>query len=108
MAAEAKDEPSVHPDCEESFRQLKLRKKSRYIVFRLDGFAIVVDSVGERGKTFEDLAKALPSAQCRYAVFDKEFKTADGRDSDSLHFINWLPPVCKANEKMTYTSERGR
>ena len=48
----------------------------------------------------------LPPNECRYAVYDHEFKTADGRQTDKLFFIFWGPTASHQVKKMEYTTER--
>ena len=105
--AEAK-QPTVDSACEEMFNQLKLRKKHRYIIFKVDGTNITVDRAGRASETFDDFLKGLPEADCRYAIFDKEFESADGRPQDKLFFLSWLPAVSRPQTKMIYTTEQQR
>lgn len=39
---------------------------------------------------------------CRYCVYDQEFKTADGRATGRLLFITWLPHNATPYSKMAY------
>lgn len=106
--AKEPEQPSVDSVCVETFQQLKVRKKFRYILFKVNGVKIEVDATGDTSKSFDDFLKALPDSQCRYAVFDKEYESADGRAMDKLYFLTWMPAVCQAPTKMMYTSERKR
>jgi hypothetical protein len=39
----------------------------------------------------DDLVAALPAADCRFIVYDHEYKAADGRATGKLFFICWNP-----------------
>mmetsp|Transcript_20493 Transcript_20493/g.28747 ORF Transcript_20493/g.28747 Transcript_20493/m.28747 type:complete len:141 (+) Transcript_20493:158-580(+) len=87
--------------------QLKLGKKLRYIVFKLNdtNTEIVVDKSAPSSASYEDFRKDLPADQCRYAVFDLEF-TVDGNPRNKLVFILWAPDNSKIKQKMLYTSSK--
>jgi hypothetical protein len=95
-------------DAFQNFKAVRSKNKLQYIIFKIDGLKIVVDSKGAKGKTFDDFVRALPDAQCRYAVFDKEFTSGDGRSTSKMYFLTWMPQVCKQKMKMSYTTERPR
>lgn len=54
-------------------------------------------------QTFEDLKKSLPYTECRFAIFDHDIVTADGRKTSKLWFISWLPTNSTPHHKMAYT-----
>ena len=64
------------------------------------------DSESNMKKDVRDLAAILPEAECRYAVFEHKFKTDDGRATDRLYFLNWLPRGASDSMKMLYTTAR--
>ena len=45
-----------------------------------------------------------PRAAARYAVYDHEFSTHDGRLASKLFFISWLPRNATPQAKMGYTT----
>ncbi|KAJ0410393.1 hypothetical protein P43SY_002725 [Pythium insidiosum] len=90
-------------DVTAEFKQLKMRRKSRFVLFRIEGAEIVVDSTGPPTATFRDFLGALPDLECRYAVYDHEFVTPDGRKSSKLFFVTWIPQSSNPNFKMAYT-----
>lgn len=51
----------------EVFEELKIRRKSRYILYRMDesNTKVIVDIVGERANTFAQFKESLPSSDCR-------------------------------------------
>lgn len=85
------------------FKALKMRRKYRFVLFRIEGAQVVVDSSGPPTATFKDFEAALPDDDCRYAVYDHEFLTADGRKSSKLFFVSWIPQNSHPGFKMAYT-----
>lgn len=50
----------ISDSCHEAFQALKIRRKHRYILFRLGEEAVEVDRLGERTASYEDLKALLP------------------------------------------------
>ena len=50
------------------FEALKLKRKHRYIIFKIGENQIEVESAGERSATLEEFSKALPFTDCRYGM----------------------------------------
>ncbi|CAN0100979.1 unnamed protein product, partial [Discosporangium mesarthrocarpum] len=78
-------------DLVDKLKGLKLRRRHRYLVMRIDGTQVVAESVGSPGDGPEELKAALPYSDCRYAVYDLEYLTHDGRKANKLLFFSWLP-----------------
>eukprot|EP01083_Nonionella_stella_P235437 827868_1 len=57
-------------------------------------------------KTFDDLVEELPENDCRYALIDLEFKTADGRPTSKIVFISWNPDTASVRPKMLYSGSK--
>ncbi|RLN50111.1 hypothetical protein BBJ28_00003912 [Nothophytophthora sp. Chile5] len=85
------------------FKQLKMRRKYRYVFFRIEGAQVVVDATAPPSATFTDFMAALPDSDCRYAVYDHEFLTPDGRKSSKIFFVTWIPQNSHPGFKMAYT-----
>ncbi|CAH0520888.1 unnamed protein product [Peronospora belbahrii] len=85
------------------FKQLKMRRKFRYILFRIEADKVVIDTTAPPSATFEDFTAALPDSECRYGVYDHEFLTSDGRKSSKLFFVTWIPQNSHPGFKMAYT-----
>lgn len=110
------DAIDVHADCTEQFMQLKRRRRHRWVLFTIDDKcaalplaapplprprvsprgngctlrrSIVVDRVGERSSGPDAFVAALPFQGCRYAVYDHELRTDDGRLTSKLLFFTW-------------------
>ncbi len=57
-------------------------------------------------QTYDELKKTLPFTDCRYCIYDQEYKTADGRPASKLWFISWFPSNSTTYHKMAYTSAK--
>ena len=75
--------------CLETFQELKLRKKHKYIIFNLnkEKTEIIVEKVGPQSE-YDDFLAVLPENECRWGVFDLEYDTDDGKRT-KLVFIHW-------------------
>eukprot|EP00552_Chaetoceros_brevis_P002977 CAMPEP_0197736840 /NCGR_PEP_ID=MMETSP1435-20131217/4638_1 /TAXON_ID=426625 /ORGANISM="Chaetoceros brevis, Strain CCMP164" /LENGTH=144 /DNA_ID=CAMNT_0043325111 /DNA_START=14 /DNA_END=448 /DNA_ORIENTATION=- len=95
-----------------SFNGLKLQtggyKGCKYITYKINDEKthIVVDTVGEVGKGYDDFLETLPGNDCRYAVVDIDVETSDGRETSKLVFISWVPDTCKVRSKMMYAGSK--
>ncbi len=102
----------VGADVEATYRKFKLGRKYRWVTFQLnnndDGSKMYdVDYCEEdRSKDVNDLCKELPEHDCRFVVFDYEYKTTDGRPADKLFFINWNPRSAATTTQMDYLTGR--
>ncbi|PJF19339.1 Actin depolymerizing factor [Paramicrosporidium saccamoebae] len=82
---------AVDDECLTVFQDLKLRKKYRYITYRLsdDNRAIIVEKSATEGK-YDDFAAELPENDCRYAIFDFEYEKSPNEGKRSkICFIVW-------------------
>lgn len=81
----------VTDECKNTFMEMKWKKVSRYIVFKIDEGSrlVTVDKVGGPGESYDDLAASLPKDDCRYAVFDFDFVTVDNCKKSKIFFIAW-------------------
>lgn len=75
-------------ECITTFRELKLGKKLKYIIFNLNKelTEIIVEKSSVQ-HDYEDFLSSLPAEQCRWAVYDFEFEK-DGK-RNKLCFISW-------------------
>jgi hypothetical protein len=87
---------NVNDACIQAYNDLKTARKSKYIFFQLsaDFKEIVVDQerLGAPTATYNDFVaviKALPKEECRYAVYDFEWETADGGKRQKIVFYAW-------------------
>jgi cofilin len=80
----------VDDKCLEVFQELKLKKKYKYITYKLsaDNKDVVVEKTAEQG-TYDDFIKALPTSECRYAIFDFEFEKPGEGIRNKICFYAW-------------------
>ncbi|KAF9173747.1 cofilin [Mortierella sp. AD010] len=94
------------PDCVASFQELKLGKKVKFIIFKLsdDNKSIVVEKKAETA-TYDEFLEHLPQDQCRWAVYDFDYKTPEG-DRNKIVFYTWAPEAAITKSKMVYSSSK--
>jgi len=103
---------SVAQDCVTVFNEIKLGHKFRYIVYALtdDLKQIRVLKAAPPSSSYnnfvEDLKEAEQKRECRYGIFDAEFKLKDGQNRSKLVFFLWSPEDATVKQKMVYTSSK--
>jgi len=97
----------AHSDCIKEFNELKLGKKTKYIIFRLnnDNTEIVVEKTST-SEEYEDFLKDLPEDQCRWAVYDLEFKKAGEGTRQKIVLCSWAPDAANIKAKMVFASSK--
>ena len=55
---------------------------------------------------FDDFLGALPEDDGRFCVLDFAYETADGRPTDKVVFVSWIPDTCKVKSKMKYAGTK--
>ncbi|KAF9950056.1 cofilin [Mortierella alpina] len=97
---------AVNSECIDVFQSLKIGKKVKYIIYKLsdDKKSIVVEKQSAAG-SYDEFTSDLPSDDCRYAVFDFEYKVADG-DRNKIVFYAWSPESATIKSKMIYSSSK--
>lgn len=89
----------------ENFKAFKLKKSGlKYITYKIADGTIVQDVQGTGD--FDEFKAALPEKDCRYAVYDLDFTTNDGRPKDKIVFITWAPDVGPVKSKMVYAGSK--
>ncbi|KAG5191746.1 hypothetical protein JKP88DRAFT_230865 [Tribonema minus] len=83
-------------------KDLKLRRKYRFLVLRIEGGEVVPDATAPPAAGAPQLEAALPFSDCRYCVYDQDYTTDDGRKTSRLLFISWLPHNATPYAKMAY------
>ncbi len=71
------------------FNSFKLKKEPynhRFYVYKIsdDATQIVIDCHGEKSCTYDHFVAKLPPNECRYAIFDLDYKTKDGRPGNKV------------------------
>jgi cofilin len=97
---------SVADNLNEKFHELKVRRKFRYLTIEVGETLIDVEKLGEPSASYDDMKKALPFSDCRYAVYDHEYNTADRGMQHKLWFICWFPDNATTYNKMAYTAAK--
>ncbi|WCJ36652.1 Actin-depolymerizing factor [Euphorbia peplus] len=99
---------AVHDDCKLRFLELKAKRNHRFIVFKIEAQQVVVEKVGSPDETYDDFTASLPADECRYAVFDFDFTTAENCQKSKIFFIAWCPEIARVRMKMVYASSKDR
>ncbi|KAA0871960.1 hypothetical protein EYC94_26090 [Enterobacter hormaechei] len=99
---------AVHDDCKLRFMELKAKRTHRFIVYKIADKQVVVETLGEPSKGYEDFTASLPADECRYAVFDFDYMTEENVPKSRIFFIAWSPDSSKVRNKMIYASSKDR
>jgi len=95
-------------DCVPAFQEMKVRRKHRFIVFKVGETCINVEVFGERKFTLAQFKEKLPFTECRFALYDHDYKSPDGRPISRIYFIIWLPHNATAYTKMAYAQAKAK
>ncbi len=81
-------------ECLEKYQELKTGKKLVYIIYGLseDKRSIVVLKESDN-KDYDAFVAELPEKECRWAVYDFEYKLGDEGIRNKLCFIMWYVVV---------------
>jgi len=101
---------AVHDDCKLKFMDLKAKRTFRFIIYKIEEKQkqVMVEKLGEPAETYEEFAACLPADECRYAVFDFDFMTAENVPKSRIFFIAWSPDTARVRSKMIYASSKDR
>jgi cofilin len=82
---------AVADECLNVFQDLKLKKKYKYILYKLasDNSCIEVEKTVEEAGSYDDFVRALPVNDCRYAVYDFEYDTGGDGLRNKICFYSW-------------------
>ncbi|WJX54895.1 Cofilin-2, variant 2 [Trifolium repens] len=108
VQANAASGMAVHDDCKLKFQELKAKRSYRFIVFKIEQQQVVIDKIGEPTETYDDFQASLPADECRYAVYDFDFTTAENCQKSKIYFIAWSPEISRVRMKMVYASSKDR
>jgi len=110
---------SVAPECITAFNDLKLSKKSKFIIYKLsDDYKQVAVEEASNDGDWEVFREKLVNAKSkgmggkevkgpRYAVYDFEYELSSGEGSRSkITFIAWSPDDAGIKPKMVYASSK--
>ncbi|GAV76074.1 Cofilin_ADF domain-containing protein [Cephalotus follicularis] len=101
---------AVHDDCKLKFQELKAKRTYRFIVYKIEEKQkqVIVEKLGEPTEGYEDFTSHLPADECRYAVYDFDFMTAENVPKSRIIFIAWSPDTSRVRSKMIYASSKDR
>jgi cofilin len=97
----------VDDACVLKFKDLKSKRKYKYVVFKIDDGKIVVCHEGLPAASFDSFVEQLPENEPRYAVMDYEYKK-DGCTKSKIFFVNWAPDTAPIRKKMVYASSKDK
>ncbi|XP_021771245.1 actin-depolymerizing factor 4 [Chenopodium quinoa] len=101
---------AVDDECKLKFLELKSKRTYRFIIFKIEEKQkqVIVEKVGEPNQSYEDFTASIPADECRYAVYDFDFVTAENCQKSRIFFIAWSPDNAKVRSKMIYASSKDR
>jgi len=96
----------VAQECIATFQQLKLKKQLKYIIYALnDTKTEIIVHRTSPSSDYEEFIGDLPENECRWAVYDLEYDSGEGK-RNKLLFYSWSPDTAKIKEKMVYASSK--
>ncbi|RAL50638.1 unnamed protein product [Cuscuta campestris] len=69
---------------------------------------VIVEKLGEPAASYAEFTASLPDDECRYAVYDFDFVTAESCQKSKIFFIAWSPDTARVRNKMIYASTKDR
>ena len=71
------------------FNELKLKRiAAKYVTYVITAGKVVLSESGESAD-FNEFMALLPENEGRFALYDKDFSTNDGRPATKLILISW-------------------
>ncbi|KAL3498823.1 hypothetical protein ACH5RR_041555 [Cinchona calisaya] len=101
---------AVNDECKLKFLELKSKRNYRYIVFKIEenNQQVKIEKLGRPNESYDDFTASLPTNECRYAVYDFDFTTAENCQKGKIFFIAWSPESSRVRSKMLYASSKDR
>ncbi|CAG8602617.1 13373_t:CDS:2, partial [Funneliformis caledonium] len=98
---------NVKDECLEAFQDLKLKKKYKYLLYKLDdeNKSIILEEAAEES-TYDNFITVLTSKGPRYAVYDFDYEKPGEGQRNKIAFYSWTPDDSKIKEKMLYASSK--
>jgi cofilin len=90
--------------CVNLYQDMKLRKKHKFIIYKVGEETIEAETIGNKTDTLESFKKALPFSDCRFGLYDHEYQSSDGRPQSKIYMIVWLPSSATPYSKMAYAA----
>jgi len=96
----------VAQECITKFQELKLRKQLKFIIYGLNNTKTeVIVYKTSSSSDYEEFLENLPETECRWAVYDFEYDSGEGK-RNRLLFYSWSPDSAKIKEKMVYAASK--
>lgn len=86
-----------------------MKRTYRYLIVSIseDGTVAKVEHAGARSADFAEFKANMPTDQPRYAIYDLEYKTKDGRAESKLVFVMYSPDNCtKGTLRFVYAQNK--
>ncbi|KAE8211213.1 hypothetical protein CF319_g4581 [Tilletia indica] len=98
---------ALNPACIESFQELKLGKKYKFVTFRIsdDKKEIIVDNKSNDAD-WDNFVSNLPESECRWAVYDFNFEKEGEGQRNKILFVSWAPDTAPVKAKMIAASSK--
>jgi len=97
---------AVSDEVSSQFNDVKLgRIQAKYLIYKIEDGEIITESTSNE-QSFDTFVNALPADDCRYAIYDMNFTTNDGRPGNKLVSITWAPDTAKIKSKMVYAGSK--
>ncbi|KAF9344673.1 cofilin [Mortierella sp. AD094] len=95
----------LNPECVAAFQELKAGK-IKYVIYKIsdDQKSIIVETKAKTA-TYDQFLTRLPTKECRWAVYDFDYKTAEGARS-KIVFYTWSPDDAVVKSKMLYAASK--
>jgi len=91
----------VNPNCVEEWDAMKLKKKHKFLTFKIKDYEeVVVDEYS--GEDYDKAKAKLPQKECRYVCVDFPVPNKGNK----LLFILWCPDDATGKDKMVYAASK--
>lgn len=99
---------AIDESCVNLFMHMKTRKQYKWLIFKVDdsGRTVVPDKIGGQSSSYNDFVCSLPDGQCRYAVYDYEYRSPERGATKKMVFLLWAPDHSGVKPKMMYASTK--
>jgi len=96
----------VAQECITKFQELKLKKQLKFIIYGLNDTKTEIKVYKTSSSSdYEEFLENLPENECRWAVYDFEYDSGEGK-RNRLLFYSWSPDIAKIKEKMVYAASK--
>ncbi|CDK24231.1 unnamed protein product [Kuraishia capsulata CBS 1993] len=99
---------AVSDDALKAFNELKLGKKIKYIIYKLnDAKTEIVVEKTSADTDYDSFLGELPEDECKYAIYDFEYELGKGEGKrNKIVFYQWAPDTANVRSKMVYASSK--